>query len=200
MIVVDVETTGTDAGKHSIVSIGAVDMLEPNERFFEECRVWDGAHIESDALKINGYTEDQIRDPSKAGEGDVVAHFFSWLKGRPNMLLAAQNPMFDLGFITAAAFRAHLDIQLSHRSIDLHTVAYMHMVKQGIEPPTKNKKTDINSDSIMKYVGIPAEPRPHIAINGAIWEAEALSRLLYGRNLFEQFKQYSIVPIVVIDK
>lgn len=192
MIVVDVETTGTNAEKHSIVSIGAVDMLEPNTRFYEECRMWDGAHIDPAALNVNGYTEDQIRDASKPPEGEIVAHFLAWLDGRSDMLLAGQNPMFDLGFIQAAAARNHLNIRISHRSIDLHTVTYMHMIAKGIEPPTRNKTTDINSDSIMEYVGIPAEPKPHIAINGALWEAEAFSRLLYGKNLLSQFAEYPL--------
>lgn len=192
MIVVDVETTGTDPAKHSIVSIGAVDMTEPKERFYEECHIWDGAHIEQEALNVNGYTEDQVKDLAKPTEGEIVAHFLAWLDGRSSILLAGQNPMFDLGFIGAAAARNHLNNKIPHRSIDLHTATYMHMVAKGIEPPTHNKSTAINSDFIMEYVGIPAEPKPHIAINGAVWEAEAFSRLLYGKNLLAEFEKFPL--------
>jgi hypothetical protein len=66
------------------------------------------------------------------------------------------------------------------------------MLKQGKEIPMHNKHSAINSDFIMKYVGIPAEPKPHIGINGAIWEAEAFHRLFYNKYLFEQFKEYSV--------
>jgi len=100
--------------------------------------------------------------------------------------------MFDLGFLQAAAARHHIDFRIAHRSLDLHTMTYFHMVKRGIEPPMKNKKTDINSDGIMNYVGIPAEPKPHIALNGALWEAEAFSRLLFNRSLLSQFSQFPI--------
>jgi len=192
MIVVDIETTGTDAHKHSIVSIGAVNLDKPSEQFYEECRVWDGAHIDSAALDVNGYSEDGVKDPTKQEEGDVVRGFFAWLEGRENQLLAGQNPMFDLGFLQAAAARHHIDFRIAHRSLDLHTMTYFHMVKRGIEPPMKNKKTDINSDGIMNYVGIPAEPKPHIALNGALWEAEAFSRLLFNRSLLSQFSQFPI--------
>jgi len=192
MIVVDIETTGTDAHKHSIVSIGAVNLDKPSEQFYEECRVWDGAHIDSAALDVNGYSEDAVKDPTKQEEGDVVRGFFAWLEGRENQLLAGQNPMFDLGFLQAAAARHHIDFRIAHRSLDLHTMTYFHMVKRGIEPPMKNKKTDINSDGIMNYVGIPAEPKPHIALNGALWEAEAFSRLLFNRSLLSQFSQFPI--------
>ena len=40
-----------------------VDFDNPNERFYEECRIWDGAHIEPAAFVVNGFTEEQIRDP-----------------------------------------------------------------------------------------------------------------------------------------
>lgn len=43
MIILDVETTGTDPSIHSLVSIGAVDFNNPDTRFMEECLVWSGA-------------------------------------------------------------------------------------------------------------------------------------------------------------
>jgi DNA polymerase III epsilon subunit-like protein len=192
MIVLDVETTGVNPEKCSILSIGAVDMNEPTHELYLECRAWDGAHVEPEALVVNGYSEKDMRDPSKMTETEAVSKFFEWLADRTNIMIAAQNPLFDIGFVQAAAARGHINFPLSHRSVDLHATAYVHMVGQGIEPPTKNRRSDINSDSIMAYVGIPAEPKPHIAINGAIWEAEALSRLLYGKNLLEKFASYPL--------
>ncbi len=192
MIIVDVETTGSNPVKNSILSIGAIDFENPKEQFYQECRMWEGAHVEQEALAVNGYSEAEIKDPAKQSEGELVGNFFAWLKKRNSELVGGQNPMFDLGFIQAGAYRNHLDFLMAHRSVDLHTVVFMHMIKNGITPPTKNKKSDINSDGIMKYVGIPTEPKPHIAINGAVWEAEALSRLLYDKNLLPQFAAYSL--------
>lgn len=192
MIVVDVETTGTNPAKHSIVSIGAINMLDTEQRLYLECRIWDGSHIDPVALEVNGFTENQIKDSNKLEEGEAVRQFLEWFGTREVQIFGAQNPLFDLGFLQAAAGRAHIDFSLAHRSIDLHTVAYAHMIKAGIEPPVKNHKSDINSDSIMRYVGIEPEPRPHKAINGAIWEAEAFSRLLYGRNLLKEFAESPI--------
>ena len=45
MIIIDVETTGLDPKKYSIVSIGAVDFKKPMRTFYEECRIWDGAEV-----------------------------------------------------------------------------------------------------------------------------------------------------------
>jgi hypothetical protein len=44
----------------------------------------------------------------------------------------------------------------------------------------------------MNYVGLPSEPKPHRAINGARFEAEALSRLLFGRVMFDEFYNHAI--------
>jgi hypothetical protein len=66
------------------------------------------------------------------------------------------------------------------------------MIKKGITPPVLNNRTDLNSDKIMNYVGIPAEPHPHNALNGAKVAGEAISRLLYDRNLLPEFKQFKI--------
>jgi hypothetical protein len=66
------------------------------------------------------------------------------------------------------------------------------MTSRGITPPVLNKKTDLNSDKIMEYVGIPTEPHPHKALNGAIWELEAFSRLLYGKGILTDFEKYPI--------
>ena len=192
MIVVDVETTGTDPQKHSIISIGAIDMNAPSETFYLECRMWDGAHVEPAGMEVNGMSVEGIKDLRKPEEGEAVTTFFEWLKFREDGVIGAQNPLFDLGFLQAASKRHHIDFRLAHRSIDLHTVTYMHMVKRGLTPPVKNKRSDINSDSIMAYVGIPAEPKPHIAINGAVWEAEAFSRLFFDKVLLEKFSTFRI--------
>ncbi len=192
MIVVDVETSGTDPSKHSILSIGAIDLDFPDNRFYAECQLWDGAHVEPEALAVNGYSMEAISDPQKPEEGRVVADFLTWIEGQSSMLIAAQNPIFDLSFIQAAARRAHLDFNLARRTIDLHSIAFAHMLKRNLIPPSKHKKSDVNSDGIMHYVGIPAEPKPHIAINGAVWEAEALSRLLFDQTLLSQFADFPI--------
>ncbi|MDB5204157.1 MAG: hypothetical protein JWP09_185 [Candidatus Taylorbacteria bacterium] len=192
MIVVDVETSGTDPRYHSLVSIGAIDFDNPSDVFFKECRVFDGAKIEDSALAINGMTREQVANPAKPTDGEIVADFILWMKNKKDHTVGGQNPSFDVSFILAGAERNGLNISLAHRVIDLHSITYFHMSKRGIVPPLKNNRTDLNSDVIMKYVGIEPEPKPHIAINGAKWEAEAFSRLFNDKALFPEFNQYSI--------
>ena len=56
MLVLDIEASGLNFEKHSIVSLGALDLEHPENRFYAESRVWQGAHIDDDALAVCGYT------------------------------------------------------------------------------------------------------------------------------------------------
>jgi DNA polymerase III epsilon subunit-like protein len=56
MIVLDIEASGVEAHKHSIVSLGALDLANPKNRLYLECRIWDGAHVMDGALAVNGFT------------------------------------------------------------------------------------------------------------------------------------------------
>ena len=192
MIVVDVEMSGVNPNKNSIVSIGAIDFDTPVRRFYEECRVWDGAHISDEALAVNGYTKEQLLDTTKQTPEELIKNFIKWAQSCGEHTLMGQNPGTDLWFMENTANMFHIGWPFAHRSLDLHTVCVMHMIKRGIELPVENNRSNINSDFIMKYVGIPSEPKPHIALNGAIYEAEAFSRLLYGKNLLPEFTTYPV--------
>ena len=41
-------------------------------------------------------------------------------------------------------------------------------------------------------VVIPEEPKPHNALTGALSHAEVIARLLYGRKLLPEFKEFEI--------
>jgi DNA polymerase III epsilon subunit-like protein len=194
MLILDVEASGTDYGKHSIVSIGALDFDNPDNQFYDECRVWDGAHIDEGALQVNGFTEAELRDPAKKTEAEIVKTFIAWAEDLRDWTIAGQNPSFDRDFIRAACFRAHFDFPFAHRTVDTHTLCYMHMVKRGLMPLFDKDKhrSALNLDAVLEYVGIPAEPEPHNALTGALCHAEACSRLLYGRELLPEFTQYPI--------
>jgi len=193
MLIVDVEASGTEAKKHSIVSVGALDLANPGNRFYEECRVWDGAHIMDEALAVNGFTKAQITDPKKQSEGDLIHAFLHWSESVPERTLAGQNVSFDRDFLKAAAERAgHTEWPFAYRTIDTHTLAYMHMVEHGIQPPVALRRSALNLDAVLNYCGIPEEPSPHNALTGALSHAEVIARLLYGRKLLPEFDQFEI--------
>ena len=193
MLVVDVEASGTEAHKHSIVSVGALDLANPTNRFYEECRIWDGAHVMDGALAVNGFTMEQITDPKKQTEADLVHAFMEWSKDLPEKTLAGQNVSFDRDFLKYASERAgHTEWPFAYRTIDTHTLCYMHMINRGMKPPIMKNRSALNLDAVLNYCGIPSEPEPHNALTGALSHAEVISRLLYGRKLLPEFDQDQI--------
>ncbi|MCE9541105.1 3'-5' exonuclease [Candidatus Kaiserbacteria bacterium] len=193
MLVVDVEASGVEAQKHSIVSVGALDLANPTNRFYMECRVWDGAHIMDEALAVNGFSKAQITDPKKASEAELIHAFEAWSESVPERTLAGQNVSFDRDFLKHAAERAgHTAWPFAYRTIDTHTLCYMHMVLKGLTPPTRNRRSALDLDAVLNYCGIPEEPAPHNALTGALSHAEVIARLLYGRKLLPEFMQFEI--------
>lgn len=194
MIILDVEASGTVPSVHSIVSIGAVDFDNPTNRFYEECQIWSGAHIMDGALEVNGFTEAEIKDPEKATEAEIVGRFLDWTDGCKDQTLCGQNPSFDREFVRAACARAKYDWPLAYRTVDTHSLCWMHVIKSGAEPPVdpERKRSNLNLDAILNYCGIPEEPHPHNALTGALCHAEVASRLLYDKKLLPEFEQFEI--------
>ena len=193
MIAVDVEASGVNYEKNSLLSIGAIDIENPTNQFYGECHVWEGAHINDEALAVNGFTEEQANDASKQTEAELTAAFLAWSEDVSMRTLAGQNVSFDRDFIKAASERAGLNWDLPHRSIDVHTLCWMHMVKRGVTPPMdEDRRSKLNLDAVLVYCGIPQEPVPHNALTGASCHAEVISRLLYDKKLLPQFEQYEM--------
>lgn len=193
MLVVDAETTGLNPYRNAMVSIGAVDFNNPERRFFGECQVWEGAEIHPEALAVNGYTEEVLKDLARHTLPELMQAFVEWVRGAEDQVIAGQAIAFDLGFLRASAKRCGLDWWPGHRSVDLQTVAYVDYLKRGLKPPTSSKGAPgLSLDATAVYCGIPEEPRPHLANNGATWEAECFARLIYGKNLLPEFEEYPL--------
>lgn len=194
MIIIDVEASGTDYEQHSIVSVGAIDFTQPERQLYLECHIWDGAKIMDGALEVNGFTEAEITDPKKLSEAELVQRFMEWTQESADRTLVGQNVSFDRDFVRAACERAHLAYDLPYRTLDTHTLCYMHIVKRGITPPhdTQHRRTSLNLDAILEYCGIPEEPHPHNALTGAKCHAEVASRLLCGKPLLPEFASFPL--------
>jgi DNA polymerase III epsilon subunit-like protein len=193
MIVLDVETSGTDPKKHSILSIGALDFDDPTNQFYDECRAWDGARVEEEALRINGFSRAEALHPERKSETELVASFIAWATDRPKeRTFAAQNVSFDSDFVRAACERAGIDFPFAKRTVDIHTLAWSHMISRGAVPPTENHHSALNSTTILAYCGLKEEVKPHNALTGALWHAEVIARMAYTKNIIPEFSSYPI--------
>jgi DNA polymerase III epsilon subunit-like protein len=194
MLIVDVEASGLSADRDSILSVGAFDIENPERRFYMECRVWDGAHINDEALAVNGFTREQCLDLSKPSEAEMITQFLEWTQQLGNRTISGQNPSFDRDMLRAAARRAGLSWDLAHRTLDSHTMCWMHMVKQGLTPPVdpQHRRSALDLDAALNYCGIPSEPEPHNALTGAMCHGEVISRLLFDKKLLPEFDKFEI--------
>jgi DNA polymerase III epsilon subunit-like protein len=200
MIAVDVETSGLDPRTASILSIGAVDTDKPTNQFYGECVVWEGAFISDEALEINGFVRAEI-DPilgseaflAKKSEKELIAEFITWaINGPAHRTLVAQTPSFDRDFIRAACDRAGLTFPFAARTLDTHSLCWLHMTQQGIHPPELKQRSSLSLDDVLEYCGIAEEPKPHNALTGALSHAEVFSRIAYTKKLLPTFISYDI--------
>jgi DNA polymerase III epsilon subunit-like protein len=146
-----------------------------------------------EALRVNGFTKEQITDSKKQSEADLVHRFLHWSESVEERTFAGQNVSFDRDFVKSAAERAgHTVWPFAFRTIDTHTLCYMHMIERGMQPPVRHNRSALDLDAVLNYCGIPEEPQPHNALTGALSHGEVVSRLLYGRKLLPEFSQYEI--------
>lgn len=146
------------------------------------------------ALAVNGYTEAEITDKNKQTEAELVQAFLEWSQHMADRTLVGQNVSFDRDMVKNACDRAGIAWDLAYRTIDTHTLCWMHLVKRGMTPPIdiQHRRSALNLDAILNYCGIPNEPEPHNALTGALSHAEVTSRLLYDKKLLPEFSQFEI--------
>lgn len=199
MIVLDAETTGLSPVGCAIASIGAIDT-ENLKTFYEECRIFDGARIEQKALEVNGFTESQLKDPNKKSLETVLYNLLDFVELSPDRTIAGANPEFDRAFIQEGLQKCAILDKYNKplhfgggMSLDLLSVMLHHYMQKGIVPPMKNGRVSINADTAFKYVGLFNDRKVHNALTDAKMEAEAFSRIIHGKQLLEEFKQYPIL-------
>jgi DNA polymerase III epsilon subunit-like protein len=194
MIVIDIETTGTNPRQHAIITIGAIEFENPDNQFYSEAKVWEGAKIDEESLPIHGFSIAEITDKTKESQYILLKSFIDWFASIEDHTPAGLHiGGFDLQFLEIAANRENLAWPLGKRSVDLHSLVFAHLHVYNRDLYTiKNNHTDIYGNFIQKYCGLPTIPKPHNALTDAKWEAECFSRLLYGKNLLPDYAQYPV--------
>lgn len=169
MIILDIETTGLSATTNSLVSLGAVD-LSTGDEFYGECQIHPGTTVDSFALGVNGFSTEQVTDPTKQSALDLYRSFVKWAEGREPLIGGQQVGSFDLVFLRHLNDLAGTKWPFGHRSVDLHSSAYTLLGKS------------LSLDGILQAIGLDPEVKPHNALTGAKLEAAAFRALFdYAR-------------------
>ena len=192
MLIVDCEASGLDPAANSLLSIGAVSLEAEPRIFYGECRIFDDASIMPATIAITGFSEQAMRDPAKKSPGQLLSEFIEWMRPCNDITLAGQNVYFDRDFLIATSKKSGVAFDFGYRILDLHTLCWTHMTRRGIEPPARERKSSLSLDGILGYCGVPPEPKPHLAINGAKLAAECFSRILYGKPALPDYSKYPL--------
>jgi len=206
MITFDIETTGLNFWENGILSIGSLCFGNPEKQFYGECRVDEDNIITEEALKINGFSREEIKSEEKQTQEELVRKFVKWMNEQEIRILGGHNVgFFDLNFIKTKAKKYNIPLKMRFRSLDLCSVAqtkYFQIYgkfllddykENGMSLPEvlkfcgiKDKRVEIRSGELIK------QGKTHNALEDCKLEAECFSRLLSGKGLFEEYNKFLI--------
>jgi DNA polymerase III epsilon subunit-like protein len=206
MIIINIETTGLNFWENAILSIGALCFNSPEEQFYGECRVDENDIITEDALKINGFTREEITSKEKQTQKELIKKFLEWFDKQETRILAGHNVgFFDLNFIKTKAKKYNIPLKIRYRSLDLCSVAqtiYFQINKKFLLDDYKENA--MNLSEVLKFCGIKDERieirdgklinqgKKHNALEDCRLEAECFSRLLCNKGMFKEYNEFSI--------
>lgn len=191
MIVVDIETSGLDCSKCGIWQIGAIELENPKNVFFDECRIDDEDSVEKKALEVIDKTEAEFRDKSKQSQKQLLEKFFKWCEKAKVKNFASQNFM-DAAFLETKAFKYNLNFPCHHRAFDIHSIASMRYLQLNKKLLIEKGHSTMGLGNICKLCGMIDERKFHNALEDAKLEAECLSRILYGKGLLNEYKKFKV--------
>ena len=200
MIVVDIETSGGDFYKCGILQIGALDLENLDNTFFQEARLGeDNEIVEAKNLvnplsvsKIVGMSEEEMRKGKKQSEKELLKKFFDWCKQAKIKNLVCHNPQFDYSFLSVKAEKYGLKLPFYHRAMDLSTIALVRYLQIHGKFLIKEDYTDMGLKNVLKLVGMTDERTIHNALEDAKLEAECFYRLIYGKNLLPEYSEFPV--------
>lgn len=167
--ITDVETTGIDPKIHEIIEIGLLVIDQQSHQVIDTLDVKIKAeHIETashEALSINGYKELDWQGAITLGE--AMRLYGEKTRGA---IFCAHDVTFDWSFINEAFSQTGVANQMDYHRLDLLTMAWTTLANQGVR--------FFNLNKLASYLGIPEEPTPHRAINGARTAHEVFKKLV----------------------
>ncbi|MCX6742259.1 MAG: 3'-5' exonuclease [Candidatus Pacearchaeota archaeon] len=191
MIVIDLETSGTDLVNSGIWQIGAVDFENPKRIFLEEGHIDNKDKVSREAMTVTGKTEKEIREKNKRSQKQLLKQFFKWCEKSKIKNYMCENPQFDVAFLETKARKYNLKFPFHYRAFDLHSIAQARILKISGKILVK-KGHSAGFREIIKFCGMKDERNFHNALEDAKLTAECFSRIFYGKNMIKEYDHFKI--------
>jgi DNA polymerase III subunit epsilon len=176
LVVIDVETTGTNAALHSPLAIALVPVstqLPALEIFVRPKELHWNDYARANFWRFESEWHGRAVEPVRACV-EIQDYFSKVFSGEP-VTLVGHNVGFDLAFLNKLALLGGLDRfhVVSHRSIDVHTLLYLLVVQR------KAPISALSSDGAFEFfrIQVPQEAR-HTALADAIATRVLLMRIM----------------------
>jgi DNA polymerase III epsilon subunit-like protein len=192
MISIDIESSGGDFLKHGIFQIGALDTDNPNNYFFETCRIDDDDEIDPDALRVTGTTEEMLRDRSLQSQREMLEKFLEWMKGAQVKSFLCHNTQFDHAFIRCKLSKYNLPIGIPWRAFDIHSIASLKFLEVNGSLLIKEQESFLTLSKIIEFCGMNDPRDTHNALEDAELTAECYARIMYKRKLINKYSDYPL--------
>src|SRR3989338_165093 len=175
-IFLDTETNGINAKTHKIVEIAfkIVDLMtgEVKEEFQTVIThpLEAGEKSDPHSLKINGFTWQEVSQgkTSRQVAQEIIDTFAKWGIRRKKAVFICQNPSFDRTFFSQLIDADTQEIlSWPYHWLDLasmHWSMAMNRAKKSKGPLPW--ETGVSKDLIARFYNLPAEDKPHRAMNG----------------------------------
>ena len=127
MIVIDLEMSGLDEVRCGIIEIGAVELENPKNQFFQNARIDEDEELVNTegasrtVTEVTGQTEEDMRDKTRQSQKELLSNFFEWIENIEEKIFVCQNYM-DISFLAKKAKKHGLEF-LHFKFMDLHTIA-----------------------------------------------------------------------------
>jgi len=168
-VVLDCETTGLDARRHRIVSIGAVGVVDCQIDLADSFEALLRVRFNTDATVVHGITRDESR--TGMSEADAMASLLDYLR---DGVIIGHHIGHDLAMLDAALGR-HSDGRIRNRSIDTGELLLL-LERDGVFGD-RSALTDLSLDAVCARFGILPYDR-HTAPGDAFLTAQVFLRLL----------------------
>lgn len=183
VLIADVETGGINALENPPLTLSAVRTSD-GATFNVKIKPIDGLTIQEEALKVTGIDVEDLR-MNGISEEEAAREFFKFAGGGDHVFAGCNFP-FDIKFINELYKRNGMPSPVSHRCVDLQTVAFLAHEKGLINlPSSKSGVLLLNLDVISSAFGVSRATELHDSLEDVLLTQKCIEEgisLLKNRN------------------